>query len=265
MKLDVTNVVVEKGGRRIVDDVSLSVKPTELVGLIGPNGAGKSTLLEVLSGLSVPDQGVVSIDGQPLQRISLAMRSRAIAWLEQAGPINWPLTVERIVALGRRPHLGRWQQLQANDLEAIDRALAKTSCEHLRAQDATTLSGGERARVLLARALASDPEILLADEPVASLDIGHQIQTMTLLKEFVQSQKSCLVILHDLSLASRFCDRLYLMDQGRIVASGAPDHVLSDQNLQSVYSVKVARSSGSDRWIVPVALIDPENSPAEYD
>lgn len=258
MKLQAIDIAVSKGGRRIVDNASLSIEPSELVGLIGPNGAGKSTLLEVLAGLSSPDSGEVLAEGKPLRRLSLGSRSRNIAWLEQAGPINWPLTVERIVALGRRPHLGRWQQLQASDIEAIDAALSQTRCEHLRQQDATTLSGGERARVLLARALASDPSLLLADEPVASLDIGHQLQTMSVLKDFVMSGRSCLVILHDLSLASRFCHRLYLMDQGKIIASGAPDQVLSDQNLQSVYSVRVERGSGDDRWIVPVALTEPE-------
>lgn len=259
MMLQARDVVVEKVGRRIVDDVSLSVGAGELVGLIGPNGAGKSTLLDILAGLSVPSRGEVLIDDRLIQRLSSSDRSRRIAWLEQSGPINWPLPVERLVALGRRPHLGRWQQMQANDVQAIDAALEKTGCLHLRDQDATTLSGGERARVLLARALASDPTILLADEPVASLDIGYQLQTMSLLRDFADSDRACLVILHDLSLASRFCDRLYLMNKGKLIASGPPDVVLSDQNLQSVYSVRVERGTSDSRWIVPVGLIDSEN------
>lgn len=238
------SVSIVRSGKKLVDSVSLALNAGELVGLIGPNGAGKSTLLNALAGLSACDEGTVSLDGTDINRIAVAKRSRTLAWVAQSGPVNWPLSVERIVTLGRRPHLGAWQKLSEQDIRAIDAAIAATDCEALRHQDATTLSGGERTRMLLARALATEPKILLADEPVAALDLKHQLQTMNVLRNFSTGDRSCLVVLHDLSLAARYCDRLYLMQQGKLVADGNIDEVLSAENLRHVYGVEVERGRG---------------------
>ena len=238
--------------RALVNEVSLSVSAGELVGLVGPNGAGKSTLLNLLAGLDKCNSGSVTLNQRDINKISIAERSRLLAWVAQSGPVNWPLTVERVVSLGRRPHLTGWQKLSAEDQKAIDNAIAETDCESLRLQDATTLSGGERTRMLLARALAADPQILLADEPIAALDLKHQLQTMHLLRNFAANDKACLVVLHDLSLASRFCDRLYLMHEGKIASEGKPAEVLSHENLRQVYGVEVASGDGEVPYIVPV-------------
>ena len=238
------SVSIIRSHKKLVDNVSLALNAGELVGLIGPNGAGKSTLLNALAGLSACDRGTVSLDGTDIKRIKAVKRSRTLAWVAQSGPVNWPLSVERIVTLGRRPHLGAWQTLGEHDMRAIDAAINATDCETLRQQDATTLSGGERTRMLLARALATEPKILLADEPVAALDLKHQLQTMNVLRNFSTGDRSCVVVLHDLSLAARYCDRLYLMQQGKMVADGNTDEVLSANNLRNVYGVEVENGQG---------------------
>ena len=148
--------------------------------------------------------------------------------------------------------MSAWQRLTPQDAQAIEAAIIATDCTSLRNQDATTLSGGERTRMLLARALAAQPQVLLADEPIAALDLKHQLQTMSVLREFSTSNRACLVVLHDLSLAARYCDRLYLMHDGRLVAEGAPSTVLNHDNLQQVYGVEVEFGDGEFPSIVPV-------------
>jgi len=241
-----------RAGRRLVNKVSLNLAAGELVGLIGPNGAGKSSLLNLLAGLVPCDEGTVQLENKNITQMPLLQKSRTLAWVAQSGPVNWPLTVERIIALGRRPHLGAWQRLSAEDKAAIDHATTVTDCEAIRSQDATTLSGGERTRMLLARALAAEPRVLLADEPIAALDLKHQLQTMQLLRQFATGDNACLVVLHDLSLASRFCDRLYLMHEAVIVAEGTPAEVLSHENVRTVYGVEIVTGDGDIPYIVPV-------------
>ena len=253
--LAASSVSLQRTSKYLVNNVSLALEQGELLGLIGPNGAGKSSLLSLLAGLEHCTSGSVSMLQQDITSIGLSQIGRTLAWVGQSGPIHWPLTVERLVSLGRRPHLGAWQTLAATDKAAVDAALRATDCYKLRQQDATTLSGGERTRVLLARALAGEPRILLADEPVAALDLGHQLQTMQVLKKFASENRACLVVLHDLSLAARFCDRLCLMHQGELIASGKPADVLSEQNLRDVYAVTVSTGFSEVPWIVPVSQI----------
>ena len=252
MILQANSVRLTRASRHLVDQVSLDVHKGELVGLIGPNGAGKSTLLNLLAGLEACDAGDVRLDGEDITAMGGVRRGRLLAWVAQSGPVNWPLTVERIITLGRRPHMGPWQRLTDDDQRAIEAAIAATDCESLRLQDATTLSGGERTRMLLARALAAQPRLLLADEPVAALDLKHQLQTMTVLREFARDDRACLVVLHDLSLAARYCDRLYLMHEGQVVAEGVPSIVLNAKNLREVYGVEVEFGDGDIPSIVPV-------------
>ena len=241
-----------RSDRKLVNQVSLDLAAGELVGLIGPNGAGKSSLLNLLAGLVACDEGSVQLNNKNIAQIPLQQKSRLLAWVAQSGPVNWPLSVERLVALGRRPHLSAWQRLSAADKIAIDHAIRATDCDAIRTQDATTLSGGERTRMLLARAMAAEPRVLLADEPIAALDLKHQLQTMQLLRKFSTGDNACLVVLHDLSMASRFCDRLYLMHEGVIVADGIPADVLSHENVRTVYGVEVVSGGGDIPYIVPV-------------
>jgi iron complex transport system ATP-binding protein len=249
--LQASNIVVQRSGKRLLDQVSLKLASGVLSGLIGPNGAGKSTLMSVLAGLVNPDSGHVQYQQQLLQDIPRKERGRLLSFLEQGGPIHWPVTVERLIALGRHPHLEPWASLSAQDQQAIDHVIDRTDCRALLTQEATTLSGGERTRVLLARALVNQPQILLADEPVAALDPAHQLQTMHLLRGQARHGKGTLVVLHDLSLAARFCDRVHLLHRGRIVAEGSPRDVLSSENLSAVYGIEVKRFGDDAEWIIP--------------
>jgi len=251
-RLKATSVCIEKSNRKLVDDVSLSVSAGQLVGLIGPNGAGKSTLLASLAGVESPTSGVIELDGKSIQTISAKQRATQVGWLEQLGTVHWPVTVERLVMLGRIPHLPAWGKASDSDSDAVERALEAADCARLRHQIATTLSGGERSRVLLARALAAEPSLMFADEPVSALDLGHQLQTMQLLRDFARDNRAAVVVLHDLSLAARYCDILYLLHEGKIVANGDAASVLSPNNIAKVYGVSIVAGCETVPWIIPL-------------
>lgn len=212
--------------------VDLVLEPGELVGVIGPNGAGKSTLLSVLAGLQPLAQGVVTLDQQPLESLPARQRARQIGYLAQSGHSAWALQVEDIVAMGRLP----WGDC---DAQAIAAAMCDSGAEALRGRRIDALSGGEQARVWLARVLAGQPQLLLADEPVASLDLYYQRAVMQTLRGFADSGRSALVALHDLALAARYCDRLLLLADGRLHAAGSPAQVLQADLLQAVYGLPV--------------------------
>ncbi len=247
------NVRVVVDSRHPVDGVDADIRAGEVVGLIGPNGAGKTTLLRVMAKLLEPQHGEVTFDDIPLAQITPAVFARRCAYLAQGAHAHWPLSVERVVALGRLPYLD-WRQAPGdNDRAAIEKAMRAAEVEHLRARAVTTLSGGERMRVLLARIFASQPQIILADEPIAALDPYHQLHVMELLREHAHADRqshAVLAVLHDLNLAARFCDRLLLMANGRVVASGAPRDVLTVENLRDVYGVNAAISDSGDVFSV---------------
>lgn len=243
---------VELGGTLILDDVSIDVRAGEVVGLIGPNGAGKSTLLRALLGLVPVRSGETFLDGDSLDKMLPKVRARRIAYAPQGAPVHWPLTVERLVELGRMPHLGPWQDLSPDDTARVEAALASTETVHLKQRIVTSLSGGERAGVMLARAIAVDAPWLLADEPVASLDPYHMIEVMEILQGLARKGTGVVVVLHDLALATRFCDRIFLMDKGKMVASGPPGDVLTASRLEAVYRVKAARGTHEgEPFLVP--------------
>lgn len=223
----------------ILRGVDLELKSGELLGLIGPNGAGKSSLLRTLAGLTRPTSGSVLLDDSNLLEMEPKQRARNIAYLAQEATVHWPLIVERVVELGRLPHLDGWQQPSAKDMDVVNRVIQQTDVGHLRERVFDTLSGGEAMRVMLARALAGEPAILLADEPVAALDPAHQLDVMQLLQDHCNSGGAAVVVLHDLALASHFCDRLQLLDSGRTVAVGDATTVLSEENLKEIYGIRV--------------------------
>ena len=211
--------------------LDLEVAAGELVGVIGPNGAGKSTLLAALAGL-LPAGGQVWLQGQPLAMMPARQRARLLGYLPQAGHSAWALQVEEVVAMGRLP----WGDA---DPAAIAAALQATGADALVGRRIDRLSGGEQARVWLARVLAGQPQLLLADEPVASLDLYYQRTVMQALRGFADSGKAALVAVHDLGLAARYCDRLLLLHAGRLVAAGSPQQVLHEDSLSAVYGLPV--------------------------
>jgi iron complex transport system ATP-binding protein len=239
------DIVVRLGGRAVLDRVSLVARDGEMVGLIGPNASGKTTLMRVLAGLVAPDAGAVT------PALDRARRAREIAYMEQGAQCHWPLAVRRLVALGRLPHLGPFQRASVGDERAIEAALAEAEVAALADRPVTELSSGELARVHLARALAGAPKVLLADEPVASLDPNHALQVMELLRGRA-ARGAVVVVLHDLTLAARFCDRLVLLDRGKVVAEGKPMDVLTPDTLARVYAVSAAFG---ESWVVPLSRL----------
>jgi iron complex transport system ATP-binding protein len=251
MRIAARGLVVRFGARAALAGLDCNLVSGELVGLVGPNGAGKSTLLRVLAGLQRPDAGEARYDGRSAAELGRAALARRVAYLAQSGLSHWPLRVDHVVALGRLPHRRPFSPPSAADCAAIEAALAAAEVEALRARPIGTLSGGERARALLARALAVEADMLLADEPVASLDPLHQLRAMTLLRAVVRKGAGVVAVLHDLTLATRFCDRLIVLAEGRIVADGPPA-ALTDAVLAEAYGVVAVRGErDGEPFVVP--------------
>ena len=229
-------VGVTLGHRSVLHDVDAAFAPGTLTAIVGPNGAGKSTLARALLAL-VPIRGHVRIDGGDVAAMPRADLARRVAYVPQGQTLHWPLSVERLVGLGRLPHLAPMSRISAADTAAIERAMARADVLDLRDRIATELSGGERARALFARALAVEAPALIVDEPLASLDPGHQIDVMDLLRAEAAAGGTVIVVLHDLTFAARYCDRLLLIDKGRVMADGAPAAVLTADRLQAVYGI----------------------------
>jgi iron complex transport system ATP-binding protein len=237
MKLEARNIAVNFGRTTVLGSVDLAVSSGEMVGLIGPNGSGKTTLLRVLANLRAPDAGGVTLDGRDIEEIGERELSKRIAYLAQGGDVHWPMRVGALVALGRLPYRRAFRDQAKSDSAAIERAMIAADVGSLRDRTMMHLSGGERMRVLLARALAVEASLLLADEPVAALDPLHQLRVMELLRDAARGGTGVIVVLHDLSLASRFCDRLVLIAHGGIVAEGRPTEVLTPAHLGDAYGV----------------------------
>jgi iron complex transport system ATP-binding protein len=251
-RLAARDITVKLGARTALERVSAAVESGEFVGLIGPNGAGKTTLLRALAGLVAPETGAVMLDVRPLSALGRRDRARRLGYLPQDGTIHWALPVGEVVLMGRLPHLGAWDRASDADRAIAAAAMTALDIADLADRPATRLSGGEKARVLLARALAGAPEILLADEPVAGLDPYHRLEVMEHLAGLAETGTGVVVVLHDLALAARFCRRLVLLDKGGIAAEGTPAEVLTEERLAAVYRIEVVRGShdGAD-YVLP--------------
>lgn len=234
--LDARNVQAAYRNRTVLQNVDVALSAGEVLGIIGANGAGKTTLLRILAGLHTPQQGVVTLGGIPLAQDKAS--ARKLAYLEQNTHCHWPLEVEQLVALGRLPHLGFGQRLNDVDKQAVEQAMQEADVLHLRHRPATELSTGEQARVFLARALAVQPQVLLVDEPVAGLDPAHQLAVMELLQRKASEGMGVVAVLHDLSLAARYCHRLLLLHEGAILATGIPQDVLTAENLHTALQIE---------------------------
>ncbi len=231
------NVAVDLGGRSVVEGASFVLRTGECVILVGPNGAGKTTLVRALAGL-VPSRGTILLGGEPMSRLDARRRARAVAYLPQGHVFHWPMPAAEIVALGRHPHADPFAPRSDKDRAAIARALEATGTRDFAARSVASLSGGERARVALARALATEAAVLLADEPTAALDPRHQLVVMGLLRKVARAGGGVLAIVHDLALAARFADRVLVMERGRIVADAPPDDALAPSLIADVFGVE---------------------------
>jgi iron complex transport system ATP-binding protein len=242
--LSVSGLSVSLRGRQVLDSISFDVARGEMIGLIGPNGAGKTTLMRAILGL-IPFQGRSS-----LADIAPAARGKHAAWMPQAREIAWPVDVKTLVTLGRIPHMAAGATINDVDEAAVARALAHMDLTEFASRTATRLSGGEQARVLIARALAQETPLLMTDEPVAGLDPRHQISTMACFAGLAQGGTSVIVSLHDLGLAARHCTRLLVVDDGGLVADGAPQTVLTPDLLRDVFGITAWARSTEDGFVL---------------
>ena len=254
--LTAQGVSVDLSGRIVLRDISLSLASGHLVALVGPNGAGKTTLLRALAGL-VPSDGAIHVGGDALPSLSLRERARRFAYLPQGHIVHWPLPARDIVALGRYPHGATDPaRLTLGDSEAVLRAMQATDVMEFAARRVTELSGGERSRVALARVLAVEAPVILADEPTSSLDPRHQIDVMKTLRIAADRGTLVMVVTHDLGLAARFADTVLVLSGGRLVSQGPPAEALSEQVMGEVFRISAFRAEFQrEAVIVPWAEI----------
>jgi iron complex transport system ATP-binding protein len=247
---------VTLAGRLVLKDVSLALSSGHLVALVGPNGAGKTTLLRALAGL-VPSDGAIEVGGAALSSLSLRERARRFAYLPQGHVVHWPLAARDIVALGRYPHGATDPaRLTPKDTEAVLRAMQATDVMEFSERRVTELSGGERSRVALARVLAVEAPVILADEPTASLDPRHQFDVMKSLRASADKGVLVIVVTHDLGLAARFADTVLVLSDGRLVSQGAPAEALSEKIMGDVFRISAYRAEYQrEAVIVPWAEI----------
>jgi iron complex transport system ATP-binding protein len=238
----VADLVVSRGGRTVLDGVDLTVEGGRFLGLVGPNGAGKTTLLRTIDGSLVPDAGVVEVDGRPVGDLSSREQSRLVATVPQDASVAFDFPVRETVAMGRTPHVGRFERRSEADRRAVEDAMARTSVAGFADRPVTEVSGGERQRVLIARAVAQDTPVVLLDEPTASLDINHQVRTLELVRDLTAAGRTAVAAIHDLNLAAHYCDELALLGEGRVLATGPPDEVLTEDRLERAFGASAVVS-----------------------
>ena len=235
--LTTTDLTLARGGRTVLEGVTAALRPGEVTAILGPNGAGKSTLLNALAGLIVPANGAVELGHSALVALNPAERARRIGYLPQAGEVAWNLSVRALAGLGRLP----WRAMSnpAEDEAAVEQALTAMDLAALADRPIQTLSGGERARALLARVLATGAEWVLADEPLAALDLAHQLALTAHFRALAGQGKGVVLVLHDLALAMNHATRVLVLGEGRVVADGAPETALTAEVIAQVWGVRV--------------------------
>jgi iron complex transport system ATP-binding protein len=235
-----------------IRNVSFTLRSGSITALIGPNGSGKSTCLRTLAGLLVPDEGRAALDGADLRSFSRRAVARLVAYVPQDTHLNFAFTVEDVVAMGRHPHLGRFQREGDYDRRCVADALARTDAQHLAKRLVTELSGGERQRIVIARSLATEARVILLDEPTANLDVAHALDTLALCQTLAREGRTIAVALHDLNAAARFADTLAVMAGGEIAAFGPSEVVFAEGRLDSVFGVRTERvlsSTGETSYV----------------
>lgn len=244
--LEADDMTVRAGRAILLDAISARFERGRVTAVLGPNGAGKSTLLKCLCGLRAPDRGTIHVEGRSLTVMAAQERARRIGYLPQQAQLHWDVEVRALVALGRHPHRGGFGPSSPADEAAIDAALAETDAAAFVGRRAGTLSGGELARVMLARVLAGQPEWVLADEPFAALDIAHRLDLSDRLRAIAARGQGVVVVLHDLSLAARLADDIILLEGGRVAADGPAGEVLGSPAVERVFGVAMDRHIHAD-------------------
>lgn len=238
--LSAKDVSTGYGAVEVLHDISFEMYEGDFYGIIGPNGSGKSTLLKTLTGILEPWRGEVRIFGEEIRNLSAKEIARRVAVIPQDVSVLFPFTVYEIVAMGRHPHLRRFQREGKADRDVIRKSMEYTDTFYLQERPIDELSGGERQRVIIARALAQEPEILFLDEPTSHLDINHQIEIFDLLSQLNSERGTTIfAISHDLNICAEYCKELVLLNEGRIYAKGGPEEIIKKENIKEVYSADV--------------------------
>lgn len=238
--LELRGVSFAYGNREVLHDIDLEIPTGAFMGLIGPNGSGKTTLLKLIMGLLKPTAGEVYWEGKVVRRIKRRHLARILAVVSQEYATAFPFCVKEIVLMGRSPHMGAWRFEGERDLAVVREAMEMTDTLHLAERPMDHLSGGEKQRVLIARALAQEPRVLLLDEPTAYLDIKHQVEFFELIHRLNRERGlTILAVTHDINLASLYCDFIVLLRDGRIYLKGTPEEVVREDHIQAVYVLPV--------------------------
>lgn len=243
MDLVLKNINVTLGDRKIIQDISLAVAKGEFVGIIGPNGSGKSTLLRTIYRIIQPNSGTIILDGKNLKDVKLAESAKKMGVVGQFNTINFDFTVFEMVMMGRTPHKGLLGSDKPADYEISLEAIRKVGMESHINRSFSTLSGGEKQRIILARALAQQPQLLILDEPTNHLDIKYQLQILSIVKSL---GIGVLAALHDLSLAAMYCNKLYVLKDGNVITSGIPNKILTPKLVRDVYEIECDIKENSD-------------------
>lgn len=239
MDLTIKAVSVTLSGRLVLDDITVALRPGRITAILGPNGAGKSTLIRTAAALIAPASGTVHLDARNVAALDPRERARRIGYLPQGASVHWNIAASDVVALGRVPHHSPFAGPSAHDRAAVAQAMAATETTHLADRPVNHLSGGERARVLLARVLAGEPDWLLADEPLTGLDPRHQLDILDRLQEVARQGRGVAIVLHDLLHAGRVADDVLLLKEGKVLASGEAGAVLTPHNLRLAFEIEV--------------------------
>lgn len=249
------------GAQTLLDGVRLAADRGRFVGVVGPNGAGKSTLLRALSGMLRHQHGSVRMEGTDLRSMSSRDVAAGMALVSQIAPYTHGFTSFELVLMGRYPHLGRFQIEGREDNRIARDAMRRTDTEEFADRTLDTLSGGERQRVFVSRALAQQPRVLLLDEPTSNLDVFHQLKVLDLVRQLVNEGLTAVAAIHDLQMAARYCDRLVLLSEGRVLAEGTPDEVLTPGAIESAFGVRCAVYPDPVTGTLAISLIGPADTP----
>ena len=256
MKLVINRLSFSYNSIAALKDVELELSLNEVLSIVGPNGSGKSTLLKCIDRILKPSQGAVLVDCRDVANIGLGELAKIIGYVPQSSTSTFPFTVFDMVLMGRKPYI-RWS-VSTSDKEIVAEILKFLGISELAARHFDELSGGEQQKVIVARALAQQPQILLLDEPTSNLDIKHQLEVLSIIKDLTRSrQLSVIMAMHDLNLASRFSDKMLMLKHGWVFAVGTPESVLTEENIESVYGVKshVTNSVLDSPQVTPIAPI----------
>jgi len=240
MKLKIRDICFYYDSTKVLENITFEVSEGEILGILGPNGAGKTTLLRCINRVLKPKKGSVVIDGANIRELTRKEIAKNIGVVPQNSTIHFPFTVFDIVLMGRNPHLGRLDRITLKDIEIAKKAMKVTNTLHLADRLIDEISGGEKQRVIIARALTQEPKILLLDEPTSHLDINHQLEILELIRKLaIKNRLTIVLVSHDLNLASRYCDRIILLKEGKIHSVGTPKEVLTKDNIRDVFKINV--------------------------